>query len=56
MPPLGLVTVASLLPQEWEFKLIDHNIEMISEEDWQWADLVLMSGMIAQKKRLSGAN
>ena len=50
MPPLGLVTVASLLPQSWDFRLIDHNIESVSEEDWEWADLVLMSGMIAQKK------
>jgi radical SAM superfamily enzyme YgiQ (UPF0313 family) len=50
MPPLSLVTVASLLPQSWDFKLIDHNIESVSEEDWEWADLVLMSGMIAQKK------
>ncbi len=49
MPPLGLVTVASLLPQDWEFRLIDHNIEEVSENDWEWADLVLMSGMIAQK-------
>jgi radical SAM superfamily enzyme YgiQ (UPF0313 family) len=50
MPPLGLVTVASLLPQSWDFRLIDHNIEVVSEEDWEWADLILMSGMIAQKK------
>jgi radical SAM superfamily enzyme YgiQ (UPF0313 family) len=50
MPPLGLATVASLLPQSWDFRLIDHNIEVVSEEDWEWADLVLMSGMIAQKK------
>ena len=49
MPPLGLVTVASLLPQKWEFRLLDRNIENITEADWQWAELVLMSGMIVQK-------
>jgi radical SAM superfamily enzyme YgiQ (UPF0313 family) len=49
MPPLGLITVAAILPQEWEFKLIDHNIEEINESDWDWAELVIISGMIVQK-------
>ncbi|KPA13042.1 radical SAM protein [Candidatus Magnetomorum sp. HK-1] len=49
-PPLGLITVASLLPREWELKLVDRNIQEISESDWQWADLVMISGMLAQKK------
>jgi len=49
MPPLGLITVAAILPQEWEFRLVDHNIEEITESDWDWAELVIISGMIVQK-------
>lgn len=50
MPPLSLITVAALLPQDWEFRLVDKNIESLREEDWAWANLVLVSGMIAQKE------
>ncbi|MBE9177888.1 DUF4070 domain-containing protein [Oculatella sp. LEGE 06141] len=50
LPPLGLITVASLLPQEWEFKLVDRNVREITEAEWHWADLVLLSAMIVQKK------
>ncbi len=50
MPPLGLITVAALLPQKWEYRLKDRNIEQVDEEDWDWADIVMLSGMIAQKE------
>ncbi|PWL29367.1 B12-binding domain-containing radical SAM protein [uncultured Roseivirga sp.] len=50
MPPLSLVTVAALLPQEWNFRLRDRNIEPVTEDDWEWADMVMLSGMIAQKE------
>ncbi|WP_299405192.1 B12-binding domain-containing radical SAM protein [Acaryochloris sp. IP29b_bin.148] len=50
LPPLGLVTVAAILPQEWEFRLIDRNIESVPESDWEWAELVILSGMIVQKE------
>jgi radical SAM superfamily enzyme YgiQ (UPF0313 family) len=49
LPPLGLVTVAAILPQEWEFKLCDRNIRSVSEAEWAWADLVILSAMIVQK-------
>jgi radical SAM superfamily enzyme YgiQ (UPF0313 family) len=49
LPPLGLITVAAILPQEWEFRLVDVNIRSVSPEEWQWADLVIMSAMIVQK-------
>ena len=50
MPPLGLITVASLLPKNWEMKLVDRNIRPISEAEWQWADIVFLSAMIVQKE------
>ena len=50
LPPLGLITVAAILPQEWEFQLVDRNIEDVSEAQWNWAELVIMSGMIVQKE------
>lgn len=50
LPPLGLVTVAALLPREWEFKLVDRNVREITEEEWEWADMVMLSAMIVQKK------
>ncbi len=49
LPPLGLITVAAILPQEWNFKLVDRNIRPATEEEWDWADLVIISGMIVQK-------
>lgn len=52
LPPLGLVTVAAILPQEWEFKLVDSNVDFVSEEQWDWADLVILSAMIVQKDDL----
>ncbi len=52
LPPLGLITVAAILPEEWEFKLVDRNIRPATEAEWEWADLVIISGMIVQKKDL----
>ncbi|MGF1493252.1 MAG: B12-binding domain-containing radical SAM protein [Microcoleaceae cyanobacterium] len=52
LPPLGLITVAAILPQEWEFKLVDHNVREITTEEWEWADLVILSAMIVQKRDL----
>ncbi|MFE1747337.1 B12-binding domain-containing radical SAM protein [Coleofasciculus sp. H7-2] len=52
LPPLGLVTVAAILPQEWEFKLVDRNVTQITEAEWAWADIVILSAMIVQKEDL----
>jgi len=52
LPPLGLVTVAAILPQEWEFKLVDRNIRPATESEWAWADVVIFSAMIVQKEDL----
>jgi radical SAM superfamily enzyme YgiQ (UPF0313 family) len=50
LPPLGLITVAALLPPEWEFKLVDRNIRNVTEAEWAWCDMVMLSGMIVQKQ------
>lgn len=47
--PLGLCTVAALLPAEWELKLLDRNVETLSDEDMRWADLVFTGGMMPQQ-------
>ncbi|HEY9824709.1 MAG TPA: B12-binding domain-containing radical SAM protein, partial [Stenomitos sp.] len=52
LPPLGLITVAAILPQEWDFKLVDLNIRPVTEAEWEWADLVILSAMIVQKQDL----
>ncbi|MGF1539367.1 MAG: B12-binding domain-containing radical SAM protein [Pleurocapsa sp.] len=53
LPPLSLITVAAILPQEWEFKLVDRNIRNIRESEWDWAELVIISGMIVQREDLA---
>jgi hypothetical protein len=47
--PLGLLTVAALLPREWDLKLVDRNVEELDERLFDWADLVMVGGMIAQQ-------
>lgn len=48
-PPLSLLTLAALLPREWKIRLIDMNVRPVSEDDWQWAEVVMVSGMFSQK-------
>jgi radical SAM superfamily enzyme YgiQ (UPF0313 family) len=51
-PPLGLLTVAALLPSDWDLRLADLNTRMLTEEDWLWADLVLITAMYIQREGL----
>jgi len=48
LPPLGLITVAAILPQDWEFRLVDRNVRAVTEAEWDWAEMVIISGMIVQ--------
>lgn len=48
-PPLGLITVAAMLPKEWSVRLIDRNAEEVGEADLAWADMVMTGGMIPQR-------
>jgi radical SAM superfamily enzyme YgiQ (UPF0313 family) len=48
-PPLGLLTVAALLPQHWQMRLVDLNVEPLSDQEWQWADIILTGGMLPQQ-------
>ena len=47
--PLGLITVAALLPQSWEMRLVNRNTESLTEADLEWADLVMTGGMLFQQ-------
>jgi radical SAM superfamily enzyme YgiQ (UPF0313 family) len=49
MAPLGLLTVAAMLPPEWQLKLVDMNVEKLKEQDLRWADYVMLGAMIVQK-------
>jgi len=49
-PPLGLITIASLLPREWEKRLVDMNVEALKDSDLRWADMVFVSAMVVQRK------
>ncbi len=48
LPPLGIITVAALLPQDWEIRFCDRNVNLETEADWQWCDLVILSAMLVQ--------
>lgn len=49
-PPLGLITVAAMLPVDWELRFADRNVRCETEADWDWCDLVIISAMVIQKK------
>jgi len=51
-PPLGLMTVSSLLPKNVERRLVDLNIESLKKSQLEWADMVFVTGMLAQKESL----
>jgi radical SAM superfamily enzyme YgiQ (UPF0313 family) len=48
-PPLGLLTVAALLPQHWTFQLVDLNVRELRDDEWNSADIICTGGMIPQQ-------
>lgn len=52
MPPLGLITVAALLPKGSEVRLVDMNVSPLTDQDLDWADLALLSAMLIQRRSL----
>jgi radical SAM superfamily enzyme YgiQ (UPF0313 family) len=52
-PPLGLMTVAALLPGSWRKRLIDTNVERLKDADLAWADVAMVSGMHVQQEHLT---
>jgi radical SAM superfamily enzyme YgiQ (UPF0313 family) len=48
-PPLGLLTVAAMLPRDWELRLVDLNVQLLRDGDLEWADYVFLSAMIVHK-------
>jgi len=49
-PPLGLITIASMLPAGWKKRLVDVNIKPLHRSDLEWAELVFISAMVVQKQ------
>ncbi len=49
-PPLGLLTVAAMLPAEWGKRLVDTNVSALTRSDMEWADCAFISGMTIQRE------
>jgi radical SAM superfamily enzyme YgiQ (UPF0313 family) len=48
-PPLGLLTVAAMLPAEWNVRLVDLNVSQLDPQDLEWADYAWISAMVVQR-------
>jgi hypothetical protein len=46
LPPLGLLSLAALLPARWDIRVVDENVEPLTEDALRWADAVLVTGML----------
>jgi radical SAM superfamily enzyme YgiQ (UPF0313 family) len=49
LPPLGLITVAAMLPEAWEKRLVDLNARKLTDRDLEWAEIAFVSAMVVQR-------
>lgn len=56
MPPQGILVVAAYLPEAWEVRFVDENVRPCTRKDYQWADVVITSGMHIQRERINNIN
>lgn len=54
-PPLGLLTVSSMLPKSWNKRLVDLNVRALSDRDLEWADVAMVSGMLVHHESIKEA-
>ena len=52
LPPLGLITVAALLPSNCYVRLVDLNVDVLRDDDFKWADIVLTGGLLIQAESM----
>ena len=55
LPPLGLLTVAAMLPKDWNRRLIDLNVQKLEDEDLEWADCAMIGCMTVQRESAARA-
>ena len=53
MPPQGLLLIAAYLPEQWPVRFVDENLRAATRKDFEWADVVLVSGMHIQRKQMN---
>lgn len=54
MPPQGLLVIAAYMPADWQVRFVDENIRDATDEDFQWAEAVFVSGMHIQRQQMNG--
>ncbi|MDZ4816322.1 MAG: B12-binding domain-containing radical SAM protein [Verrucomicrobiota bacterium] len=56
MPPQGILLIAALIPTEWEVRFVDENIRPSTNEEFEWSDMVFISGMHIQRGQINDIN
>src|SRR5947208_17183447 len=53
MPPQGLLLLAAYLPKEWQVKFVDENLRPTRQDEFEWAEVVFVSGMHIQRQQMN---